>query len=212
MRAFDSFAAICNLEQCALTTQCRDIDDRGGDASIVIDAFEKSPAELFFRANDNSSARNTRVETGVHLSRYPNRQDATSNVNAREPALSDWAKIMAVENDFTIKVSGVKESRIQAWQKEEQDIWIHGLWTWNWADSHRKVTSINASAGTLTVSHDDSKDRDTLPIKVAASGEQGGFVYAENVVRSASFSSLSLSSPLSCSPSLKLCNTTLILF
>lgn len=140
----------------------------------MISAFEKSPAELFFRASDDDGQGS--VETGVHLSRYPNKGMEVG------PSLSDWAEITALENDFDIKVSGVNGSRIQGWKKEEANIWIHGLWTWNWADSHRKVTAINVSAGTLTVAHDDSKDRDTLPIKVAATGEQGGFVYAENIV------------------------------
>ena len=25
------------------------------------------------------------------------------------------------------------------------DVWAHGLWSWNWADSHRPVTAINPS-------------------------------------------------------------------
>ena len=154
----------------------------------MISAFERSPAELFFRASDDGQGG---VETGVHLSRYPNKGREVS----ASASLSDWAEITAVENDFDIKVSGVNETRIQGWKKEEENIWIHGLWTWNWADSHRKVTAINVSAGTLTVAHDDSKDRDTLPIKVAATGEQGGFVYAENIVCFILLSSLDFTVP-----------------
>ena len=54
------------------------------------------------------------------------------------------------------------------------EIWTHGLWTYNWADSHRQVLSAtaNASAARLTLEeHGDYTDRD-CQLTAAAKGSQ----------------------------------------
>ena len=52
---------------------------------------------------------------------------------------------------------------------------MHGLWAWNWADSHRPVLSISGT--NITVGPDDI-NRDVNPIHAHKHAMQGGYVYA----------------------------------
>merc|ERR1711964_799294 len=60
---------------------------------------------------------------------------------------------------------------MRAWQNET--VWAHGLWRWNWADSHRPVLAYDASSSTLTLGKDNI-DRD-VPLT------KGGNFYVYNV-------------------------------
>lgn len=62
---------------------------------------------------------------------------------------SGWATIAAVPdgpqgNKFTYE--GDRPAR---W-KDDDDIWVHGYWTWNWADSYEKVASIDPGKHEIT--------------------------------------------------------------
>ena len=54
-------------------------------------------------------------------------------------------------------------------------MFMHGLWKWNWADSHRPLLSI--SGHNITVGADDI-NRDVNPIHAHRPAMQGGYVYA----------------------------------
>ena len=49
------------------------------------------------------------------------------------------------------------------------DVWMHGLWAWNWADSHRPVLSIDTAAEDVTIG-DDDYNHDVNPIKKGSAG------------------------------------------
>ncbi len=40
------------------------------------------------------------------------------------------------------------DSRLKQWT-EAKDVWVHGYWTWDWADSYEKVVSINPDTGEI---------------------------------------------------------------
>ena len=63
---------------------------------------------------------------------------------ARWPNLGTWAAIAgtpAGQNGGLFAYSGDRPSR---WAKDE-DIWIHGYWTFDWADSYEKIQSIDTT-------------------------------------------------------------------
>lgn len=111
----------------------------------------------------------------MRLARWP-------NVEAATPNAADWTKITKVTAGSNLTLRGLNSTRLQMWAAEAAagvDVWAHGLWSWNWADSHRPVTAINPSNEILTVGTDDI-DRDVDPIKTGG-GRQGGNVYVYNV-------------------------------
>lgn len=61
-----------------------------------------------------------------------------------------WVRIAEVPGDdprggkFTYA-----EDRPDRWTRAE-DLWIHGFWTWDWADSYEKVASIDTETKTIT--------------------------------------------------------------
>ncbi len=60
-----------------------------------------------------------------------------------------WTEIAAVpagQNGGKFTYSGDRPSR---WAKSD-DIWVHGYWTWPWADSYERVQSIDTSAKEIT--------------------------------------------------------------
>ena len=109
----------------------------------------------------------------MRLARFPN---AAADV----PTAADWAGITSVDN-VTLTVAAFTP-KLQQWKAEMAagtDAWTHGLWTWNWADSHRVIASID-SAG-FTVAADDI-GRDVSPIHRHVKSTQGGYLYAYNLL------------------------------
>ena len=114
----------------------------GGSACILINNFEKSAAELFYRAPGSQSNAGHRAygaaqQGGMWLARFPNR------ASGGLPSAQDWAEISSVDN-LTLTVDAF-ESQLSTWRSEVasgHEAWMHGLWAWNWADSHRPVLSI----------------------------------------------------------------------
>jgi hypothetical protein len=147
----------------------------GGSACILVDNFEPSAAELFFRPAGASSAAGARAygpaqEGTMWVARFPNR--AAGGL----PAASDWAGITSVEN-LTLTIDAF-QSMLPAWQTElgaGGEAFLHGLWKWNWADSHRPLLGINGSR--IAVGADDI-NRDVNPIRPHKTATQGGYVYA----------------------------------
>lgn len=155
----------------------------GGSACILLNNYENSPAELHYRPAGPASSAGARSfgaqEVGrMRLARWP-------NVEAAAPSASDWTKITKVTTDAgitLITLRGVNSTQLRTWAAEAAagvDVWTHGLWSWNWADSHRPVTAIAPNTGTITVGKDDI-DRDVDPIKTGR-GPQGGNVYVYNL-------------------------------
>jgi hypothetical protein len=142
---------------------------------------QPSPAELFFRPDSPQSAAGARssdsAEDGARcrLARWPNAQ-AT-------PAAADWAKIAKVSANQELVIAGVTAAQLSSWQADTasgERGWLHGLWSWNWADSHRPILAVTPSNGSIAVGNDDV-NRDVNPIKVGSASGQGGNVYAYNL-------------------------------
>eukprot|EP01043_Picozoa_sp_COSAG02_P005841 COSAG02_NODE_161_length_32629_cov_10.363142_9_plen_428_part_00 len=148
----------------------------GGSACILLDNYESSPAELFYRPpgpNSIAGARSSGPEEigTMRLARYPNIDNAV-------PTISDWAKITSV-NNHTVKISGANSTMLAGWEAELKaggQVFAHGLWSWNWADSHRPVLSVDVAAGSITIG-DDDWNHDVNPIKTGHGSAQGGNVY-----------------------------------
>lgn len=154
----------------------------GGNACIDTTRFEPSAAELFYRPvappgpSDGHASR-------MRVARFP-------NVNGESPATADWAKIARVEEGatvnrtaFALQGMAAGDGRLAAWAAElaaGAHVLFHGLWAWDWADSHRPVLSVDAARGLVTVGRDDV-GRDVDPVHTGA-GAQGGNVYAYNLL------------------------------
>ena len=114
----------------------------GGSACILVNNFEKSATELFYRAPGSQSYAGHRAygaaqHGGMWVARFPNRAQGGL------PSAQDWAEISSV-NNVTLTVDSFK-SQLSTWRSElasGRQAWMHGLWAWNWADSHRPVLSI----------------------------------------------------------------------
>ena len=154
----------------------------GGSACILVNNFEPSGAELFFRPSGitagavaAAAANGDDDALDMHLARFPNRAAAAS------PAATDWLKVDDVK-DHSLTLANPAAGRLDAWNAELQspggEILAHGLWQWNWADSHRPVLAVTAGNGSVTVGDDDI-NRDVGLIK--GSGAQGGNLYLYNL-------------------------------
>jgi len=66
---------------------------------------------------------------------------------ARWPNGDQWAT-MASGSDGTFGVS-IEPERLARWAHAD-DLWVHGYWTYDWADSYEKVTKVDLATKTLT--------------------------------------------------------------
>lgn len=143
----------------------------GGSACILLNNFEPSAMELFYRLPPTTTA-----ATRMVLARYPNLSSSVST--------KDWTQVASVKAAPTPQVNTIgvaaavaaraKAGNWKAQHAERGDIWTHGLWTYNWADSHRQVTAVGDSAASLLNVHDDDINSD-VAIK------KGGNFYIYNV-------------------------------
>ncbi|MDE2207351.1 MAG: right-handed parallel beta-helix repeat-containing protein, partial [Armatimonadetes bacterium] len=67
---------------------------------------------------------------------------------ARWPAVG-WADVTGAPGGTTGATFQYKGDEPGRWQAGE-DIWVHGFWTWNWADSYEQVTKIDGLSHTIT--------------------------------------------------------------
>ena len=66
---------------------------------------------------------------------------------ARWPNGDGWAKVAKAETGkFSV---ALEPERLARWAQAE-DLWVHGYWTWDWADSVEKVAAIDLATQTLT--------------------------------------------------------------
>ncbi len=59
---------------------------------------------------------------------------------------SDWARIREVPAGPQSGAFRYEGDRPARW-KDARDVWLHGYWTWDWADSYEQVESLDAAAG-----------------------------------------------------------------
>ena len=154
----------------------------GGSGCILVDNYELSGAELFFRPEGSApgiipapAAYGDDDSIIMRLARFPNRNPAA------EPSATDWLKIHSVI-DHSLQLSGDVTKRLDSWATElasdSGEVWAHGLWQWNWADSHRPVTDITTANDSVTVGDDNiNRDVNLQP----GSGAQGGNLYFYNL-------------------------------
>lgn len=154
----------------------------GGDACIKTEFYEESGLELL---HASPSAAGTATAGGggrkLVMARFP---------DLVEPPVPDnWLNYRDPNNTvlgITIDASPEQQA---AWaQQIEQggQLFSHGLWKFNWADSHRRVLKASPAAahpgGGVRLAlqqHGDFTDRD-CELSAAAAGEQGGHVYVYN--------------------------------
>jgi hypothetical protein len=67
------------------------------------------------------------------LARYPN---------------EGWLKISATPAGQQGGRFTCEDPRLRRWT-EAKDVWVHGYWTWDWADSYERVVSIDAEKGEI---------------------------------------------------------------
>lgn len=66
---------------------------------------------------------------------------------ARWPNGDDWSNLASgAEGKFTVKVPSPK---LASWSKAE-DLWVHGYWTYDWADSSERVSAIDPSSQSIS--------------------------------------------------------------
>ncbi|MDZ4858078.1 MAG: right-handed parallel beta-helix repeat-containing protein [Candidatus Hydrogenedentes bacterium] len=83
---------------------------------------------------------------------------------------NDWARIAAVPAGKDGGKFTYDGDRPKLW-KFHDDIWVHGYWTWDWADSFEKVRSINS----------ESKEIATVPPHGVYGYKEGARYYVLNV-------------------------------
>ena len=83
---------------------------------------------------------------------------------------SGWAKIAGAQKDQEDRFQ-YEGDRPAHWAASE-DVWVHGYWTWDWADSYEKVKSIDAAAHEIV----------TLPPNGVYGYKKGSRYYALNVL------------------------------
>jgi len=140
----------------------------GGSACIVINNFEPSAAELFFLPGGGNGSQGFDPRGGMRLARYP-------NVAVDVPSTADWMQVGTVKGSSTSLPKA--NVRLAAWGSELAaggEAWAHGLWRWNWADSHRQILAVTPANGSVTVGVDDI-NRD-VPLTAHAN------VYAYNLL------------------------------
>ncbi|HOJ34194.1 MAG TPA: right-handed parallel beta-helix repeat-containing protein [Candidatus Hydrogenedentes bacterium] len=95
--------------------------------------------------------------------------DGAPMTRARWPN-GDWARIASVPDgeQGAFRYDGDRPS---LWRNTE-DIWVHGYWTWDWADSREKVATIDTSTRTIC----------TQPPHGVYGYKAGARFYAENIL------------------------------
>jgi len=74
--------------------------------------------------------------------------DGAPMVLARWPDSGQWARISEAPEAGRGGRFRVSTDRLRRWTRAE-DPWVHGYWTWDWADSQEKVVSVDPDSGTI---------------------------------------------------------------
>ena len=91
---------------------------------------------------------------------------------ARWPNPGSWATITSVPGGANGATIGYAGNEPAQWSNV-QDSWLHGFWTWNWADSYVNVTSIDTVNRVITTAS---------PYAGAYGYSVGGRFYAQNIL------------------------------
>ena len=148
----------------------------GGDACIRADFYEEVGLELI---DASAPTAGSDLAPKVMFARFPNA--------VTPPQPSSWADYRDPDNTELALTIDATAEQLAAWQAQVAgggpELWTHGLWTFNWADSHRQVLNVSAagaSAARLALQeHGDFTDRD-CQLTAAKPGAQGGHVYVYN--------------------------------
>ena len=155
----------------------------GGSACILTNNYESAAAELFYRRADAvaGAADADAAAATMRVARYPNVQSSGL------PSASDWSRVtQVVSKDAAgggVIALDVPAARMANWSAELTaggTAWAHGLWAWNWADSHRPIVAVDAAATRVTVTTDDYNHDVDLTAHGGNRG-QGGNVYVYNL-------------------------------
>ena len=168
------------------TGQLKALSYTGADACIRSDFFEPIGVELLRvpeRAPSETSADLHDASLRMMFARFP---------NLREPPVPEnWADYFAVDYQSEVVSVNATASQVSSWVKQASgpgspEIWSHGLWQQDWADSHRRVLAIAPDASAASIArislqrHEDNTDRD-CNLTAASPNQQGGHVYLYNV-------------------------------
>jgi hypothetical protein len=151
----------------------------GGDACIATEFFEESGLELV-HAPPATASGSAAAGRKLVMARFPDLVEP--------PVLENWASVRDPNNTVLAITIDASAEQQAAWAQQierGEQLFSHGLWSFNWADSHRRVLSATPAGVTGGVrlalqQHGDYTDRDCA-LTAAAAGTQGGHVYLYNV-------------------------------
>ena len=146
-----------------------------GNACIRTDLYVDSGVELVHAPPAGGSAV---VGRKLVLARYPNLIEP--------PVTSNWLGVRnpdSKQNAITVDASAEQLKAWSAQLAESGQIFAHGLWAYNWADTHRKVlnASRTADGGRLILERQPTgATADANLDKAQVKGQQGGHAYLYN--------------------------------
>jgi hypothetical protein len=95
--------------------------------------IEAAPLELFFRGEPMPLARYPNVGEWMHIASVPQTGDSVFGGDERTGRGVHYGRFVW------------QEDRVAGWRKNDE-IWLQGYWTWDWADSYVRVERIDAVA------------------------------------------------------------------
>ena len=175
-----------SLERVEDAGRLKGLSYTGADACIRSDYFEPAGVELI----SVPAAASGQDPKKMVLARYPNLVEP--------PVPENWADFSDPDNTIMAMTMNLTASQVSQWAKQASaaaaggrggapQMWSHGLWSHDWADSHRQVLSVrptNASTSFARIAlqrHNDKTDRD-CNLTASSPGQQGGHVYLYNVL------------------------------
>ena len=95
-------------------------------------AIESAPLELFFNGEPMTLARYPNVGEWMHIASVPQTGDTVCGGDERTKRGIHYGRFAYAED------------RVAGWQKND-DIWLQGYWSWDWAESFVQVERIDAA-------------------------------------------------------------------
>ena len=147
-----------------------------GDACIRTDLYSDSQVELIYAPPVGSSA--TALARKLVLARYPNLIDP--------PVTSNWLGVQDADNKqhaFTVDASAAQRESWSAQLAAGGQIFAHGLWAYNWADTHRRLLNASSAANggaRLILQQPPAGATGDANLQTAVQGQQGGHAYLYN--------------------------------
>jgi hypothetical protein len=144
----------------------------GGDACIKTQWYEHSGLELVHVPAEGGAAQK------LVMARFPNLVEP--------PVPSNWLDYRDPDTSALALTIDASAEQREAWAAQVDrggQLFSHGLWKFNWADSHRAVLNVSdAGSGGVRLrlqQHGDFTDRD-CDLSAASANHQGGHVYVYN--------------------------------